>query len=102
MLSIYHENRDTVCHFYKIHNLFTIGSLIFSPRFLGTPNFFPSTPGEAEKILSHLKKSCALGPAVGAESPGSTYARGRGLDSRLCAYVLNLARAQFGGPVRLV
>lgn len=72
-----------------------------TPSIFGSPNFFSGQPGEAEKIPSHLKKSCANGPAGHEGCPGSTYARGRGLDSRPCAYVLNFARARFGGPARL-
>lgn len=69
---------------------------------MGPPQLFPGQPGEAEKIPSHLKKSCAHGPAGGEGCPGSTYGLARGFDSRLCAYVLNLARARFGGPARPV
>ena len=71
---------------------------ILTPPIFGTPQLFPGQPGEAEKIPSHLKKSCAHGPAGGEGCPGSTYGLARGFDSRLCAYVLNLARARFCGP----
>ena len=98
MLSIYHENRDTVCHFSKIHNLFTNPAPNFYPLIFRTPQLFPGPPREVEKNPSHLKKSRAHGPAGGDGCPGSTYGLARGFDSRLCAYVLNLARARFGGP----
>ena len=97
MLPIYHENRDTVCHFLRVHKLFIILPF-FRPPIFGTPQLFPGPPGEAKKFPPHLKKSCAHGPAGGEGCPGSTYGLARGFDSRLCAYVLNLARARFGGP----
>ena len=86
-----------MCHFLRVHKLFIILPF-FRPPIFGTPQLFPGPPGEAKKFPPHLKKSCAHGPAGGEGCPGSTYGLARGFDSRLCAYVLNLARARFGGP----
>ena len=102
MLSIYHENRDTVCHLLKVHNLFTAPPN-FWPRFFGDPLTFFRPAGGNGKIPLTSKKI----PRSRTRRPRGTpreylRARGRGFDSRPCAYVLNFARARFGGPARLI
>lgn len=71
---------------------------ILSPIFQ-TPSLFSGQRGEAPKNPSHLKKSCAHGPAGDGECPGSTYGPRAG-----AAVVVWPAAAavQLGDPARLV